>query len=84
MEKYDDNGTGEVLSITINGRWKKKRTEYVDLGFAASTAFTERGSDENNIDLGAKPLQAEDCPVAQRREVSSIQDQNLLLIEEVH
>ena len=53
-----------VRSITINGKkWKKKRTEYgeetltlkVNQNSAASTAFTKRGSDENNIDLGAKP-----------------------------
>lgn len=65
--KYDDNPgfAGEaVRSITINGKkWKKKRTEYgeetltlkVNQNSAASTAFTKRGSDENNIDLGAKP-----------------------------
>ena len=65
--KYDDNPgfAGEaVRSITINGtKWTKKRTEYgeetktlkITQNTAASTAFTKRGSDENNIDLGAKP-----------------------------
>ena len=65
--KYDDNPgyAGELVrSITINGtKWTKKRTEYgeetktlkITQNSAASTAFTERGSDENNIDLGAKP-----------------------------
>ena len=64
--KYDDNPNyaGEaVRSITINGtKWTKKRqhegeetkTLKITQNTAASTAFTERGSDENNIDLGAK------------------------------
>ena len=42
----------------------KRETEYgeetktlkINQNSAASTAFTKRGSDENNIDLGAKPV----------------------------